>query len=77
MHNTCAKRKDKGAKRQKTDVCDAEVPSNPESVPDEALSDHLSDVSHSDSDADSSSSSGSASTSITDGASSSGESNSD
>ena len=61
-----------GHKRQK-----AEVPSNPESVDDEALPDNLSDVSHSGSDSGSSSSSGSNSSSTADGGSSSGESNSD
>ena len=61
-----------GHKRQK-----AEVPSDPESVDDEALPDNLSDVSHSGSDSDLSSSSGSSSSSTTDGGSSSGESNSD
>ena len=61
-----------GHKRQK-----AEVPSDPESVDDEALPNNLSDVSHSGSDSDSSSSSGSSSSSTTDGGSSSDESNSD
>ena len=61
-----------GHKRQK-----AEVPSDPESVDDEALSDNLSDVSHSGSDSGLSSSSGCSSSSTNDGGSSSGESNSD
>ena len=61
-----------GHKRQK-----AEVPSDPESVDDEALPDNLSDVSHSGSVSGLSSSSGSSSSSTTDGGSSSGESNSD
>ena len=61
-----------GHKRQK-----AEVASDPESMDDEALSDNLSDVSHSGSDSGLSSSSGSSSSSTTDGGSSSGESNSD
>ena len=65
-----------GHKRQK-----AEVPSDPESVNDEALSDNLSDnlseVSYFGSDSGSSSSSSSSSSSTTDGGSSSGESNSD
>ena len=59
-----------GHKRQK-----AEVPSDPESVDDEALSDNLSDVSHSGSDSGLSSSSGSSSSSTNDGGSTSGESN--
>ena len=61
-----------GHKRQK-----AEVPSDPESVDDEALPNNLFDVSHSGSDLDSSSSLGSSSSSTTDWGSSSGESNSD
>ena len=61
-----------GHKRQK-----AEVPSDPESVDDEALSDNLSDVSHLGSDSGLSSSSGSSSSSTNDGGFSSGESNSD
>ena len=61
-----------GHKRQKD-----EVPSDPESVDDEALSDNLSDVSHSGSDSGLSSSSGSSSSSTNDGGSSSGESNCD
>ena len=56
----CFRFKDRipGQKRQK-----AEVPSDPESVDDEARPDNLSDVSHSGSDSDSSSSSGSSSSS--------------
>ena len=50
MRNLRGRRKDKGTKRRKTDLSDAEVPSDPESVDDEALSDNLSDVSHSGSD---------------------------
>ena len=50
VRNLHGKRKDKGTKRRKTDVSDAEVPSDPESVDGEALSDNLSDVSHSGSD---------------------------
>ena len=42
MRNLRGRRKDKGTKRRKTDVSDAEVPSDPESVDDEALSDNLS-----------------------------------
>ena len=61
-----------GHKRRK-----AEVPSDTVSVDDEALSDNLSDVSHSGSDSGSSSSLGSSSSSTTDGGSSSGKSNSD
>ena len=47
VHDLRGRRKDKGTKQRKTDVSDAEVPSDPESVDDEALSDNLSDVSHS------------------------------
>ena len=47
VRNMRAKRKDKGTKRRKTDVSDVKVPSNPESVPDEAPSNNLSDFSHS------------------------------
>ena len=50
VRNLRSRRKDKGTKRRKTDVSDAEVPSDPESVDDEALSNNLSDVSHSGSD---------------------------
>ena len=69
VRNLRGRRKDKGTNRRKTDVSDAEVPSDLESVDDEALSDNLSDVSHLGSDSGSSSSSGSNSSSTTDGGS--------
>ena len=77
VRNMRAVRKDKGTKRRKTDGPDAEVASDPESVPDEEVSDNLSDVTNSGTESDSSSSSGSSGASTTDTGSSSGKSDSD